>query len=137
MTKRKMRFCTVAFSLPAGKAAQEGLDAQAAFARELEDLGYELLTGADDPAVRGHEQFVTTTLLSLSTKKARITNGLSTPLQRHPTVAAAGLSLVQRLCGGRLAFVVGKEAGVPWARAVDYESSLSTTQELEEYAVAV
>jgi 5,10-methylenetetrahydromethanopterin reductase len=136
MTKVDVRFCASIVKVPLGVT----LEKDAAFAKELEDLGfYMLCTGQDTSR---SEMFVTATLAAAATERAKLLL-LADPEARHPVAAAVGLSALQQFSGGRLVVDTGEYVaqedltGSPSANTDLVQTMITEWKKRTEYMLAV
>jgi alkanesulfonate monooxygenase SsuD/methylene tetrahydromethanopterin reductase-like flavin-dependent oxidoreductase (luciferase family) len=74
--------------------------------RLAEELGFALV-GLGDSPVGWHELYVSMTIAALETKSVTLAPMVTTPIGRHPAVAAGAMSTLHDLTGGRVAFGIG------------------------------
>jgi 5,10-methylenetetrahydromethanopterin reductase len=103
-----------------------------AWMERAEEVGAELF-GFGDSQTMWADPYIGMTLAARHTSRSRIGPMVSTPVTRHPTVAASAIAGIQRLSGGRAYFGIGPgdsaayNIGVPSVRMA----------QLEEYATCV
>jgi alkanesulfonate monooxygenase SsuD/methylene tetrahydromethanopterin reductase-like flavin-dependent oxidoreductase (luciferase family) len=74
--------------------------------RLAEELELSLI-GLGDSPVGWHELYVSLTVAAMETKHATVAPMVTTPIGRHPAVAAGAMSSLYDLTGGRVAFAIG------------------------------
>jgi alkanesulfonate monooxygenase SsuD/methylene tetrahydromethanopterin reductase-like flavin-dependent oxidoreductase (luciferase family) len=74
--------------------------------RLAEELELSLI-GLGDSPVGWHELYVSLTVAAMETKHATVAPMVTTPIGRHPAVAAGAMSSLHDLTGGRVAFAIG------------------------------
>jgi 5,10-methylenetetrahydromethanopterin reductase len=81
----------------------------AAFARRVEDLGYDALWISDEKFYR--DPFVSLAVAAQATTRLRLGTGVTEPYARHPALIAMAMGTVAELCPGRC--FIGLGAGGP------------------------
>jgi 5,10-methylenetetrahydromethanopterin reductase len=110
----------------------QGIAAQVAFARLVEDLGFDLM-GYGDTQNLIPDCYVVMTAMALATRRVRIGPTVSNPVTRHPAVTASAMSALQEVSGGRafLGIATGDSA------LVNIGEEPATLARLEAYCQAV
>ena len=93
-----------------GMGRNERMDEVAEISRVAEDSGFSLITFVDEPFL-ARDVHVMCTVAALSTRRARIGQGVVDPLTYHPSAIANAAASLNELSGGR-AFL-GLGAGGP------------------------
>jgi 5,10-methylenetetrahydromethanopterin reductase len=108
------------------------LPGQIAFARMVEDLGYDL-AGYGDTQNLIPDCYVAMTAMALATQRVLIGQTVSNPVTRHPAVTASAMSGLQELARGRafLGIATGDSA------LINIGEKFATMAQLEEYCLAV
>ena len=75
-------------------------------ARLAEDVGFALVGVADSQSVF-RELYATMALCAQATQRVRIGPSVTTPLTRHPAVAASGMATIDEIAPGRAFFGIG------------------------------
>src|SRR5687768_9698383 len=124
MAKNRIRFGVTRYG--------EGVAAQAAFTKLVEDLGFDLV-GYGDTQNMIPDCYVTMTAMALATERVLIGQTVSNPVTRHPAVTASAMSGLQEVANGRafLGIATGDSA------LINIGEKPATMAYLEEYCHAV
>ncbi|ODU07638.1 MAG: hypothetical protein ABS81_00620 [Pseudonocardia sp. SCN 72-86] len=76
-------------------------------ARQVERAGWAGMQLTDSQN-RSPETYVALTAAALATERIRLGLGVTNPVTRHPALAAAAASTIQRLSGGRMTMTIGR-----------------------------
>ncbi|WP_345359571.1 LLM class flavin-dependent oxidoreductase [Actinoallomurus liliacearum] len=111
----------------------EDLPAFRGLMRLADELGYDVL-GVGDSPFRAQELFVSMTTAAQEVRNATLATTVTTPIIRHPTITACGVSSLHELTGGRVVLGIGN--GGSAMRALGRTKG-STRQEVREFVTAV
>lgn len=104
----------------------------AGWAREVEQLGYEILGISDSQSIC-RDLYVTLALCAAGTERIRLGSRVITPLTRHPAVAASAAATLEELAPGRTLIGIGSGDSAVYNLGLQP----ATLAELREYATTI